>query len=401
MNRVLFMTVGTGVGVSKDRVHSLAHGLKESIKHTKPDAIVFFGSSLSKKTIESLKNQYMEEGYDEFLENKFVLIENVDSFDDCFSAMKNSLEDYKDEEVIIDYTSGTKTMTMTAAICSVLYHKDLILITGSRGINGLVTSRTENIVTQNLYKVYDELLFDEFKKFFNHFKFIAAIKTLQKIVALKDKEAYMKLTMAYRAWDLFNHEEAKKLLSSAEIKELKTIKKALGLNKNILGIICDPKNDKKNPYIIADLLNNARRRGTEQKYDDAVARLYRTVELIAQCTLKEKHDIDTSNIEIDKLNPFIKAQMQFKEGNSGKITCGLQQSYQLLRLYDEEIGKRFSNDSKLKGLLKRRNYSILAHGLKPIKKADYEELLDKTIELAVSVYPEVDLLMKKAEFPQL
>ena len=135
------------MGVSKDRVHSLAHGLK--VKHTKPDEIVFFGSNLSKKTIESLKNQYMEEGYDEFLENKFVLIENVDSFDDCFSTIKNNLDDYKDEEVIIDYTSGTKTMTMTAAICSVLYHKDLILITGSRGINGLVTSRTENIVTQN------------------------------------------------------------------------------------------------------------------------------------------------------------------------------------------------------------------------------------------------------------
>lgn len=395
------MTVGTGTGATKERIHNLAHGLKESIKHTRPDEIVFFGSNLSEKTVESLKNQYIEEGHDEFPKNEFVLIEKIDSFDDCFNAIKNSLEAYNDEEVIIDYTSGTKTMTMSAAICSVLYHKKLILITGDRGINGLVTSKTENIITQNLYKVYDELLFDEFKKFFNDYRFISAALTLDKIVAREDKESYMKLTQAYHAWDLFNHSKAKEILMSPALSQLKETNDAISKNMAVLGPLANPKQRNRSSQLIADLLNNAKRRGTEQKYDDGVARLYRTVELIAQCILKEKHGIDTSNIEIDKLNPLAKAQMQFREGNGGKITCGLRQSYQLLRYYGEEIGKRFSNDSKLKDLLKKRNNSILAHGLKSIKKEEYEELLDKTIELAVSVYPEVGSLMREAEFPKL
>jgi len=49
--------------------------------------------------------------------------------------------------------------------------------------------------------------------------------------------------------------------------------------------------------LIADILNNARRRMKEGKYDDAMARLYRTVELIAQYRLKMKYEIDTSDVD--------------------------------------------------------------------------------------------------------
>lgn len=60
MSRILFMTVGTGVGDSEDKIHSLAHGLLKSIKYSRPDKIIFFGSKLSKKTIDSLQKQYKE-----------------------------------------------------------------------------------------------------------------------------------------------------------------------------------------------------------------------------------------------------------------------------------------------------------------------------------------------------
>jgi len=55
-------------------------------------------------------------------------------------------------------------------------------------------------------------------------------------------------------------------------------------NKQFLGqLISNPKreNGKPEPYYVADLINNAERRAEESKYDDAVARLYRTMELIA------------------------------------------------------------------------------------------------------------------------
>ena len=52
-----------------------------------------------------------------------------------------------------------------------------------------------------------------------------------------------------------------------------------------------------------DLIANARRRAEfENKYDDAVARLYRSMEAIAHYQLKSCHDINSSDVS-EKLLP--------------------------------------------------------------------------------------------------
>ena len=126
-------------------------------------------------------------------------------------------------------------MTTSGAICSLLYHKDLTVVYGDRETNGMVSKGTEQIKTQNLYRAYDKLLFDEFKKFFNDFRFVAAVKNLQKIVSREDKKAYIKLAEAYRAWDLFNHVKAKEILTSREVSQLKGIKDTISKNMAVLG----------------------------------------------------------------------------------------------------------------------------------------------------------------------
>ena len=54
----LLMPVGTGVGGTDEATDSLAHGILYSIDTYNPDDVIFFGSELSKKTIESLSRQY-------------------------------------------------------------------------------------------------------------------------------------------------------------------------------------------------------------------------------------------------------------------------------------------------------------------------------------------------------
>ncbi|MGC9517454.1 MAG: TIGR02710 family CRISPR-associated CARF protein [Methanomicrobiales archaeon] len=400
MKRALFMTVGTGIGDSKDGIHSLAHGLLYSIKHNRPDKIVFFGSELSKETVESVKKQYMDDLNEGFMENEFIKIENVDEFNHCFNQIKNKIEEYSDFEVIIDYTSGTKTMTMSAAICSLLYHKDLVLVYGDRGKNGLVTSQTEEMKTQNLYLVYDQILFEEVIKLFNHYRFQTAIETLEKTVSLEDKGPYLTLIKGYQAWDLFDHQKCKEYLTKPEVKKIGKIKDNVNQNLWIVGIISDPQQDNKSSYLVADLINNAVRRGEEKKYDDAVARLYRTIELIAQCILNDKYNLNTSSINRQQLSDLEKVQM-FKNNKQDKIKIGLQDSYKLLRLRDEAIGEDFIEDNRMKDLLQKRNNSILAHGLETIPKEIYEELLSKTMEYASMVFTDLEDLMDKAKFPKL
>jgi hypothetical protein len=50
-----------------------------------------------------------------------------------------------------------------------------------------------------------------------------------------------------------------------------------------------------------DLIANARRRAEEGFYDDAVGRLYRTMEMLAQFELLTKYDQDTSDIDLSKV----------------------------------------------------------------------------------------------------
>ena len=49
-------------------------------------------------------------------------------------------------------------------------------------------------------------------------------------------------------------------------------------------------------YMLAFILNNARRREDENKFDDAVARLYRSLELFAQIRLSKEYGLSLIHI---------------------------------------------------------------------------------------------------------
>ena len=181
----MLITVGTGIGGSEAR-DSLAHGILFSIKNHRPRKIIFFGSEDSKKTVDSVVRQFKEINID-FEYDDFVLINNVDSFSDYFSAFKSKINELEEDyEIIIDYTSGTKTMTMSAAFASMVFGKKLIFVTGKRE-NGSVVKGTEKIASQNLFLVYDELMISKIKELFNINRFEAGKSLLDDIVDENNK----------------------------------------------------------------------------------------------------------------------------------------------------------------------------------------------------------------------
>lgn len=399
MKRALFMTIGTGVG-GEEGVESLAHGLLKSILHYKPDFILFFGSELSKNTLESIKKQYQERVDKKLTYYQLITLSDVDRFDECFQKIRQEIIERPDWEVYIDYTSGTKTMTMSAAIASVLYHKDLTLVAGERGQNGLVSTHTEEIKTQSLYSAYDELLMDKMKDAFNQNRFETALGLINEMVRVENRDSFIKIIQAYHYWDKFNHQKAFDLLSKVQIKVKD--EKALKRNKEFLGTLVNAR-DVKEYYILADLIKNAQRRCQEDKYDDALARLYRAVEFISQVMLKKEYRIDTANVDLDVVPDFAQEKYQKKMKN-GKITIGLCEGYELLQDLNDDLGLTFFSDNKLKYLLSKRNSSILAHGFEPItgeRVDEVEELNGKVINLGCMLYPGLEDLMFKAEFMEL
>ena len=91
---------------------------------------------------------------------------------------------------------------------------------------------------------------------------------------------------------------------------------------------------------------------------DAVARLYRTVELIGQYRLRVKFGIDSSNVDVDKLDSRLKEKYGKIEGKNGKIKLGLAKDYELLADMGDDSGKKFAENNRLMDLLTNRNESI-------------------------------------------
>jgi CRISPR-associated protein (TIGR02710 family) len=151
------------------------------------------------------------------------------------------------------------------------------------------------------------------------------------------------------------------------------------------------------PYYIADLLNNAERRAEESKYDDAVARLYRTIELIAQYKLRRDYRIDASNAEVEKIPPQLLQKWNIPRDQK-TIKLALNSSYELLDSLGDPLGQRYKNDRKLKDLLSKRNMSILAHGQTPITRQVYMQLHKKTLEYAENIIKNLRQLIENSRF---
>ncbi|RLF37520.1 MAG: TIGR02710 family CRISPR-associated protein [Thermoplasmata archaeon] len=401
--KVLFMTVGTGIG-KDEGIKSLAHGLAFAIRRHSPDRVVFFGSEKSKQTIEEIKEQYREMEGKELKDDmyEFVQIGNIDSFRDCYEAMEKKVKDYERDEIIVDYTSGTKTMTTSAAIVAMLYQKPLYVTSGKRGENGLVIPGTEEVKQQNLYSAYDKFSLDKAKEAFNSYRFEDARNYLKCIVALEEKRDLLMLVDAYELWDRFNHREAWKIL-----KEVKLREEGINRNKEFLGRLNKAVDEGKDvrEFLIPDLLNNAGRRLEEGKYDDAVARLYRCLEMMMQYVLWRDYQIDSSDVDTWKLRILnledkVVDAIEKKRGDDGKIRLGLMDDIELLHYLGNDLGK-IKDDGEIRDLLRRRNYSILAHGNEPVDEKTARRFYGRVKEIAGRVVDDLDRMMELSRFPKL
>lgn len=393
----LLMTVGTGIG-GQVATEDLAHAILFSIDNSNPDIVIFFGSEKSKKTVESVKEQYLNEFEEEFDYFEFIHLEQIDDFKIYFEAFKRKIQELDGYKIIIDYTSGTKTMTMSAAFASMLYRKNLYFVGGERE-DGVVIRGTEKIISQNLYPIYDDLMISKIKELFNTNRFDAGKSLFEDITKAK-KDTYANLFDAYYYFDNVDYNKANKYFITKEfIAEWPELKKQFSLNAKALYHLNKEDSAMRPFYILGSLINNARRRAEETKYDDAIARLYRSLELIAQIKLNE-YGIDTSDVELDILNKH-GVEQEFKPDFSGKIKLSLVQDYELLNNLGDDLGEFYiKNKDEFLATISSRNNSILAHGLNSQTEKQYVKFRDLILKFASVLNPEMDVYIHETEFPE-
>ena len=426
-----------------------AEPLIEAIKKLNPDYISFVHSEDTEKIALDVSNSFSHK----YLSNEmeFHNIDDPQEMHLVYDKVKEIIYDLKnkDFDIYLDFTGGTKSMVAGAIFATIgnnieysYIGSDSIFGRDKDGV-GIVKTGHENFKPQeDPFELYAIEEIKNSKQFFNLHQFQAAIENL-KIAKSKiqdnnindEVKFYRGIMEFYDDWDKFKNMKLSRLSNQLKkypqiVEDLKKFNPGFieQIKDNILFL-----NKKYSPdlsiedkiiYYLPDLLNNAKRRIDEGKYDDAVGRLYRANELIAQISIMKVGILDHDFLEkkIFKINKnqlmdildidgpavdFIKINNSYAFNNQKSHTVKLasNSSFQLLEKIESElnlssnIGSEYEK-RRIQYQINTRNTSILAHGLNPISPKTSNKLFDLILDFSKCLMPNIEEEMELAKFPK-
>jgi CRISPR-associated protein (TIGR02710 family) len=346
-------------------------------------------------------------------------IGDPDELEACYGAvlraLQTAVERSPDGSIVADYTGGTKTMSAALVVAASGPFADrlqLFLVTGDRDGLRMVVDGTESAWRQDASFIAQEDRWQAALRLVNGYHYASAEEILGAIkrtagrgssLARKTEELSA-ICRGFDAWDCFDHQAAfhflqphTGLIGAPLIINLRELAKASGGRTGAT----DGGWAVRSVLPIYDLLFNAGRRAAQGRYDDAVARLYRAIELLAQNRLWAVHHINTSNVDPGKVATWLAAQPHLS--SETPLRAGLRDAYGILESLDDPVGRVFAQDKKtVLTMLERRNQSILAHGARPVEAAEYPSLEAPARALVDRAVADTGLRMQPfVQFPQL
>lgn len=213
----------------------------------------------------------------------------------------------------------------------------------------------------------------------------------------------LSVAKAYSAWDTFDYGTALRKFKDMDwktsgIATLQPSRHALDL----LSTLDSAPDSKAEPAFLIDMVNNAVRRGGEKRFDDAVLRLYRSSELLAQLVLWNDFSIDTGDVDVSRCPGAIGSVLDQRRSEfDGRIRIGLEMSYRVLEAFGHPAGAHYAGDPELRSYLGQRNCSILAHGFQLATENFYKELKWRVFRLMKKTVDNFEYRVAKSQFPWL
>lgn len=405
MKKAMIVTVGTG-----NTGEDIAGAILKSVKDANPERVLFVMTSGSEKRT----YPFIQSNLPEKMKVEEKILPNPEDVNEIYKHCCLFIDGlvaagYNTEDITIDYTSGTKAMSAGVVLAGVAKWVDtLSYVSGQRGDGGRVIPGTEKTLQITPKEVYGDYILKEVIELFSRYQYEAGLIMLQKGKVLHQEPAFQKrvtfLEMfgkTYMKWDRFLLNDAAanihELIESSDCKEFLIrleIVHQVSENKALLN------KEKKDPFAIeraCDLMENARRRFDEGKYDDAMARLYRFIEFLSQVILNRKRGLNSSNLNIQMLPSELREKYN-KPNRFDRVQIGCFQCYGLLRDLKDPFGEIIEMED-VKTILEKRNYSILAHGFDTISKEDVKFALDFLLDTAQKYIPEMRGIQDKIKFP--
>lgn len=338
-------------------------------------------------------------------EHQYEILE-LDEPDDlpaCYTRVRTALarlrEDHTDWRLLADYTGGTKTMTIALALAALEAGYELSLVRGARADLVKVRNGTEMAALVNVGDVRARQQMAEARRLFNTFAYTSAAGILQSSLLTEPLSSelqreiggWVTLCRAFDIWDRFDHAQAQSLLEtyqSRAVPQWRFLKQLAGKPPGYA--------------LVLDLLHNAERRAGRGRHDDAVARLYRALELMAQTRLEQREPaLNSGDLNPALLPDALQVKYEALREPGGKIKLGLRQDYELLAELADPLGKVYQEHvNRLLQALSCRNESILAHGQTPITNNAWQEMHQTAVEFVQAGLKALQVRLDAPQFPQ-
>lgn len=407
MKKALILTVGTGTRKGANMVDPLCI----AVKQCNPNFTLLVATTKSRPHASEIVKRC---GFDKS-EYGILKLKDEDDLEKTYLDIERAIsavkaKGYEPGEIDVDFTSGTKPMSAAGVLAAIRHEcKYLRYVSGQRA-DGIVISGREKPGSFPTGRILALKRLDLANSFLKQLQFGAAGEIINSIKENlennKDKKLAKELSIiaaAYDRWDKFDHggflENHKKVsFSLPSVKPFKIKKRT----RELLGqLVRANKRGSYSFWAVADLLNNAERRAFEGKFDDAVARVYRAVEMLGQYRLQEKYEINSGSADLQKLSDEELESLHLDGRRKEPAKIALVQVFRLLAGRKDKIGLTYEKNKKLYFLLTNRNSSILAHGNKPIREPDYNDLLKETLDLCRMQDRKIDSIRRMLQFPWL
>lgn len=402
-----------------------------SIQKLKADYVVFIGTneSLKKSVDQTVEETNLRPSQYDKLEIKDSP-EEIGTLCEKFEHAKSWLERQGVDTIISDPTGGRKWMSAGAVMVASFLGVRMIYVDAQYGENGVIPETMKIVELGNAYDQTGFIIAAKARDAYNAADFGGAAKYFAQIqpTHAHKKELFQGLSHLcdqLALWDRFVHYESS--VSQGIDDAIKQIDLALRSGagspqfadfsdelKTFASHLKDVEATKKlSLEFIVDIFLNAGRCIRRNRFDDAIARHYRTLEAISQYFLYEE-GIDNAKPDYSKLTVeqthLFKAVLRggYEEDKPLPEKIDLKLGFWLLRLLDHPVaklvfkGKREYNNFTFEGILSERNNSILAHGFQPIGEERAKKFHSRLEELLRSAFDaQLVNVTKKLQLPEM
>jgi CRISPR-associated protein (TIGR02710 family) len=367
--------------------------LQKSIREHQPEKIVFLAShdSILKAgeilSVLSAKPSVQSE-----------ITENPNIMFECYKAARKCVERVRKtgiapEDVLVDYTGGTKVMTAALILATIGEPYQFNYVGGELrnkdGLGTVISGHERMFPEMSPWSIFAEEERRQIITLFNSRRYASVIQIIdlcKRELPQQIKNFFQFLrpvTQGFLHWEQFNHRDALKSMQKGIIQMDEYLTHYPGEDMQVfaaktrqcsaaLTAILEGTRDmtRHDFTLVADLLNNARRRMADRRYDDAAARVYRALELYGQISFEKTVGCATDKVKVGSIPEAIRDEFKgkYRESN-GLLKLPMTATYKVLQAVGHDAGNRFfANEEKIKAIQHSRNYSILAHGIKPVNE---------------------------------